>query len=232
MRRDIAQQLRFDNASDLAAAVGVPLLMLLLCGVTALIGLDQSAQLDGEPYPLGQASLFCTVMTAGSLVHTLLAAWVMQAHAGRVLQRHAERLRQHLQELALPRVDMWYTLPAERAAALADSPAQVVRDLSLRFGQWCRVLREVSAPPAFRLPKVAFNTLVSVFWLGLPLTLGPQDTLLPAGILLWTLSGYLSFNMGYRIGVRRALLANLALLGAMPAQDASAAGPAAAGQAR
>jgi hypothetical protein len=225
MRRDVAQQLWFDNATDLAAAVAVPGLLLLLCGITALIGLDQSAQVDDAPYPLSSASLFCFVITVCALANTLLAAKVQQAHAGRVLQRHAERLRLHLREPHLPRVEMWYALPGGSAATLADSPARVVRDLGLRFGIWSRVLREDSAPLALRLPKVAFNTLVVALWVLGPLAMPninpPQPSLLPAGILLWTLCGYLSFNMGYRIGVRRALYANLALLGVATAPAGS-----------
>lgn len=37
--------------------------------------------------------------------------------------------------------------------------------------------------------------------------------MIPESLLVLTISGFMAFNMGYRIGVRRALHSNLELLG-------------------
>jgi hypothetical protein len=226
MRRDVVQQLRSDNATDWAVALGVPLLALLFCGIAAITGLDQTARDEGSDFAGAPASIFCGVIFSGSVLLTFFAAWTMRNHTCRILMRHSEQLLQQIQESAMPQASTPDpdVVSSDAAAELASSPARAIRELGLHFGTWSLPLREGTAPLAFRVLKVAFNTLVVIVWLLGPLLMPnvspPQPTILPAGVLLWTLCGYLSFNMGYRIGVRHALRANLKLLGVDPTSGA------------
>jgi hypothetical protein len=241
MRPDVVQQLNFDNATDWAAAVGVPLLPLVYAGIVVLTGQQRVLHEAGVPFSAVRDTLFCCITALCCVFVTLLAAEAMRGHAGRVLRRNGVQLKQMLQEHAAPDACwLFVRFPpgpivldaTEQAASETEQPvagtdgsadaasaamevAKGIRDLGMRFGQWCQLLHEASAPLEFRIVKVIFSTLLIPSWL-IAIVMSNVPSMAPTAMLLVTISGYMSFNMGYRIGVRWALRANLKLLGVPP----------------
>lgn len=223
MRRDVAQQLRFDNATDWAAAVGIPLLPLVYCAVVAIAGLEPGLRAAGDTsFSIAHASWFCFGNALWWLAFTLIAALSTQDHANGVLQRHSAQVKQMLQERSAPEayqpLDAGHprTTVRDTSGQETISAVQSIRNLSLRFGQWCRLLKEQAAEAAFQILKKIFRTLIVVAWILLPISITSVQTMLPAALLVVTVSGYMAFNIGYRIGVRWALQSNLELLGVAP----------------
>ncbi len=226
MRRDVLQQLKFDNATDLAAAVAVPLPSLLYWLVVLAWGLEPGLREDGLRFSLGGEILFCLSVACGNLLVTLLAATEMQTYTADMLHRCSAQLPQLLYEFcAQPAEQTEAAAGAEAAIPSAAVPAgpeagaRCVRELGLRFGQWCRYVNMKPAPADLQLIKSVFNAFVIIGWLVYPLVVSPSiPTMALEWLLLLTISGYMSFNMGYRIGVRRALGANLPVLGVIGPQ--------------
>jgi hypothetical protein len=153
MRRNVAQQLRFDNATDWAAVVGVLLLPLIYCAVVVAAGLEPGLHESGVPFSADHASRFCIANAICWLAIMLIAAWSTRGHAYRVLRRHSAQLKQMLQEHVAPEayqpLDSFPTslIVSDTAKQGTVKVADGISDLGLRFGQWCRLFKEQTAGP-------------------------------------------------------------------------------------